>query len=63
MKLGTWELILVKAVIVPALKRIALELEKKAAETPESWDDIMVGTLKTTIEFFENPLILEAKKD
>jgi hypothetical protein len=37
-------------------------LKKKAAETPETWDDVAVGAFETVLEFLKQPGLFEPKK-
>lgn len=48
----TWVILLIGLVVVPILKKVVAELEKTAAQTPETWDDILVGALSVVIDFF-----------
>lgn len=58
-KLRSWELMAVKLIAVPILLKIVTALEQHVAETPAEWDDVLVGALKTVIEFFEAPDVFQ----
>jgi len=61
-KLPMYVVFLIGAIVVPVLTKICTALKEKAAQTPETWDDVMVGTLETVLEFLKNPGIFEPKK-
>jgi len=54
-KLRSWEMMLVRMIALPILRRISARLVKKAGDTPEEWDDILAEAFQTVIAFFENP--------
>ena len=55
MTLSGWEIILIRAVVLPVLKNIADILSKQAKETPDTWDDVVIGMFQSIIAFLENP--------
>lgn len=67
MTLSGWEILLIRAVVLPVLKNIADILSKQAKETPDTWDDIVIGMFQSVIAFLENPgfaiKITERKND
>lgn len=55
-KMGKWIMLMARQVLTVATPEIAKttcsmldELEEKAKQTPNPWDDILVGTLKTIL--------------
>lgn len=58
-KLRSYELMLFKLVAIPILKKVADALEQHVEESEAEWDDILVGALKTIIEFLENPDVFQ----
>ncbi len=61
-KLPLYVIFLVAGLVVPTLSKICEELKKKAAETPATWDDLVVGAFETVLEFLKTPGIFEPKK-
>lgn len=60
-KLPVYIVMLIGMVVVPVLAKVCDALKKKAAETPENWDDLLVGALETVIEFLKDPGVFEPK--
>jgi len=58
-KLRGWQLILVRAIVLPVLERICKGIEEKAAATPEEWDDVLAGAFRTVVEFLKGPGSME----
>jgi hypothetical protein len=61
-KLAPYLILLIGLLVVPVLEKIALQLEAKAKQTPEEWDDIAAGAFRTVIEFFKTPDIFVPRK-
>ena len=61
-KLPGYVIFLVMNLVIPVLIRIVAELKKKAAETPETWDDTVVLAFETVLEFLKTPDIFIGKK-
>jgi len=61
-KLPAYVIFLIGAIVVPVLSKVCEALKKKAQETPETWDDVVVGAFETVLEFLKNPGIFEPKK-
>lgn len=61
-KLPLYVIFLVLNLVVPVLIKIVGELKKKAAETPETWDDTVVMAFETVLEFLRTPDIFIPKK-
>lgn len=53
-KLRSWQLILIKLIVLPVLRKLGDQLEKKAVETPQEWDDVIAGAFKTVVEFLNS---------
>ena len=60
-KLPQYIILLIGLIVIPVLSKICAELKIKAQQTPENWDDILVGALETVIEFLKNPGVFETK--
>ena len=58
-KLRKWQLVLIYMLCLPILDKICSALQKKAQETPEEWDDVLVGAFKVVIEFLKAPETFE----
>jgi hypothetical protein len=50
---------LFKLVAIPILKKVADALEQHVEESEAEWDNVLVGALKTVIEFFETPDVFQ----
>jgi len=61
-KIPAYVIFLVAAIVVPVLTKICVALKKKASETPETWDDVVVGAFETVLEFLKEPGLFEPKK-
>ena len=55
-------IMLIGIIVVPVLTKICVALKEKAAQTPETWDDVLVGAFETVLEFLKSPGIFEPKK-
>lgn len=58
-KLRWWEISLIKAIALPILTKVADILEAKAAKTETLFDDALVGSFRTVIEFLKSPDMFE----
>jgi len=54
-KVRPWQLMLVRLVVIPTLEKLALALEERAKKTPEEWDDVAAGFLRSAIEVLKDP--------
>ncbi|MFH1640605.1 MAG: hypothetical protein ABIA66_01440 [Candidatus Omnitrophota bacterium] len=54
-KVRGWQLVLIKVIVVPILKMLSSALKKRAAETPDEWDDIAAAAFETVVAFLESP--------
>ena len=61
-KLPQYIIMLIGIIVIPVLSRVCVALKEKAAQTPETWDDLMVGAFETVLEFLKNPGVFEPKK-
>lgn len=61
-KLPQYIILLIGVIVIPVLSKICVSLKERAAQTPETWDDILVGAFETVLEFLKNPGIFELKK-
>lgn len=61
-KVAPYVVFLVGAIVVPVLVKLCDALKKKAAETPDTWDDVAVGAFETVLEFLKQPGLFEPKK-
>ena len=55
-------IMLIGIIVVPVLSKICVALKEKAQQTPETWDDVLVGAFETVLEFLKSPGIFEPKK-
>jgi len=58
-KVRAWQLFLIKALVIPILKKLAQAVEAKATETPEKWDDVAAAALTSAVEVLESGQIFE----
>lgn len=61
-KLPQYIIMLIGVIVIPVLSKVCVALKKRAEETPETWDDILVGAFETVLEFLKNPGVFEPKK-
>lgn len=54
MKLKSWHLMIISAIVVPLLRRIADAVVKKAESTPNEWDDVAASALQVVVELLGN---------
>lgn len=60
-KLPQYIILLIGVIVIPVLSKICISLKERAAQTPETWDDILVGAFETVLEFLKNPGVFESK--
>jgi len=58
-KLRGWQLMLVKLIALPILRKVVIATKAKAAETPNDWDDILGNAFEVVINFLESPEAFE----
>lgn len=58
-KLRGWQLMLVKAIALPVLKKLSAQIKAKADASPAEWDDVIAGAFETVVAFLESPEAFE----
>ncbi len=59
-RLRGWQLMLVRAIAIPILRKIASDMEKRAKATKDNkWDDVLAGAFSTVVEFLSSPETFE----
>ena len=61
-RLPQYIIMLIGIIVVPVLSKICIALKEKASQTPETWDDVLVGAFETVLEFLKTGGVFEPKK-